>query len=147
MRPAISSIINENHHYQYSPMCTCPVRPRRLPWDEENFVWHSSWRRRYLCQLTMLQRLLFPRQESLVTSARSPDHVYMLPLIPLTPARILIVPFSLYMSLSVRGRFISPAEKRAKNLQTSCQKPFRLFVTLWHSFRSHCSSGFHSGFN
>lgn len=36
-----------------------------------------KWSRPYLCQLTMLRLLLFPLQESQVTSDRCQDHVYV----------------------------------------------------------------------
>lgn len=42
---------------------------------------------------------------------------------PLTPAGILIVPFSLYMSLSVHGRFISSAEKEQRIYRLPARNP------------------------
>lgn len=97
----------------------------------------------YLCQLTMLRWLLLPLRESQVTLAHTVVRIMFIH----CSAYILIMRFSYYVSLSVNGRLISLAEKEQRRRQTSCQKPFRVFVTLWHSFRSHSSSGFHSGFN
>ena len=101
----------------------------------------------YLCKLTRLQQL-FVLSSGVAGGIRSQsgDCLYVSPC-SIHTSGILIMPFSLKLSLSLHGLVHFFGWKRAKNLQASCQKPFRVFVTLWHSFRSHCSSGFHSGFN
>lgn len=102
-----------------------PTRPViRHPSFWRGMIHNGSEHCGYLCQLTILQLLLFPLQESRVTSDHSPDHVYMLPLMasvgdtPLLPRydphNAVFSLHVLLISLSAHGRLISLAEKQQR---------------------------------
>ncbi len=118
---------------QQTPLCSAHSSCHQTPilLNSSDLLW--KWSLWYLCQLTMLQLLLFRLQESLATSDHSPDHVYTppftatagdtLPLPSYNPHNAVFSLHVLLISLSVQGRVIALAAREQRIWRLPARSP------------------------